>query len=233
MNMQLPHDAFDVAKAHPLKKIGRSRSYLKSRALAALITVAAHIAVIAALVAGVHTVQTIHQPASIMVRIEPEKKKPEDLPPPIVPAFAKPSIITVPMPQIIMAPPPNAIAAAPVAALTPPHPPTAITSPIPSTSNAISTWRGLLMARLEQAKRYPEAARFHRQQGVVLLHFTMDRDGRVLSANIQKSSGYDSLDQETLALIQRAQPLPKPPPEITGNPIELVVPIEFYLNTHR
>ncbi len=58
----------------------------------------------------------------------------------------------------------------------------------------------------------------------------MDRDGKVLSARIEKSSGYDLLDEETLALIERAQPLPKPPPDVAGNPIELVVPIEFFLH---
>ena len=36
-----------------------------------------------------------------------------------------------------------------------------------------------------------------------------------------------------MALIQRAQPLPPPPPEITANPIELVVPIEFYLSNRH
>jgi protein TonB len=55
----------------------------------------------------------------------------------------------------------------------------------------------------------------------------------VLSARIEKSSGVESLDQETLALIQRAQPLPKPPAEMPGNPIELVVPIEFSLTVRH
>ncbi len=81
------------------------------------------------------------------------------------------------------------------------------------------TWRGLLMGRLEQAKRYPDLARYRHQQGIAYLRFTIDRDGKVLSARIEKSSGYDLLDQETLALIQRAQPLPKPPPDVPGDPI--------------
>ena len=89
------------------------------------------------------------------------------------------------------------------------------------------------MARLGQVKHYPAAARFQHQQGVVLLRFSMDREGRVLSARIEKSSGVASLDQETLALIQRAQPLPKPPTEVPGNPIELVVPIEFSLTVRH
>ncbi len=93
-----------------------------------------------------------------------------------------------------------------------------------------ANWQGLLLARLEQFKRYPEEARSRGQQGVSCLRFTMDRDGHVLSARIEKSSGFDLLDKEALALIQRAQPLPKPPPEIQGERLELAVPIQFFLD---
>ena len=66
-----------------------------------------------------------------------------------------------------------------------------------------------------------------------MLRFAMDRSGKVLSAKIDKPSGVDALDQEALALVQRAQPLPKPPAEFPGNPIELVVPVEFSLSNFR
>lgn len=58
----------------------------------------------------------------------------------------------------------------------------------------------------------------------------MDRSGRVLAARIEKTSGHDLLDQETLALIQRAQPLLKPLAEVPGARLELGVPIEFFLH---
>ncbi|HEY5348231.1 MAG TPA: TonB family protein [Candidatus Lustribacter sp.] len=87
----------------------------------------------------------------------------------------------------------------------------------------------MLLARLQRFKRYPSFAQFRRQEGVVYLRFTMDRHGKVVSASIDKSSGFDALDQETLALIHRAEPLPPPPPEVPGDPIQLVVPIQFFL----
>ena len=91
------------------------------------------------------------------------------------------------------------------------------------------TWQSALLARLEQFKRYPNLAQFRHQEGVVQLRFTMDRQGHVLSAQIAKSSGYDALDDETLALIHRAEPLPPPPPEVTGATIGLTVPVQFSL----
>jgi periplasmic protein TonB len=100
----------------------------------------------------------------------------------------------------------------------------------PSTAaSARATWQAQLVAWLERYKRYPRVAQEQRQQGVVYLRFAIDRQGRVLSSQISKSSGFVLLDEEVLALIQRAQPVPSPPPEIGGNRIELQIPVAFSL----
>jgi protein TonB len=49
----------------------------------------------------------------------------------------------------------------------------------------------------------------------------------VHNARIVRSSGSSILDRETLTLAERAQPLPPPPPEITGTQIPIVVPIRY------
>ena len=67
---------------------------------------------------------------------------------------------------------------------------------------------------LDQFKRYLNGAQLRHQQGVAYLRFAMDRQGKVLSASIEKRSGFDLLDEETLALIRRAEPLPPPPSEL-------------------
>jgi len=58
----------------------------------------------------------------------------------------------------------------------------------------------------------------------------MDRDGRILSVRLERSSGFRALDEEALALPRRASPLPKPPEDVRGDPIELVVPVEFFMS---
>ena len=73
---------------------------------------------------------------------------------------------------------------------------------------AIASWRDLVVARLQQSKRYPSGAEARREQGVVTLSFSVDRNGQVLSRSIARSSGHPALDQEVLAMVQRAQPLP-------------------------
>ena len=65
------------------------------------------------------------------------------------------------------------------------------------------------------------------EYGVAQLAFSVDRGGGVHNARIVRSSGSSILDRETLTLAERAQPLPPPPPEITGAQIPIVVPIRY------
>ncbi|WP_338422363.1 energy transducer TonB family protein [Acetobacter musti] len=92
------------------------------------------------------------------------------------------------------------------------------------------TWQSALLARLERYKRYPAVAQGQHQEGTAMLRFRMDRKGHVLSASIAGSSGHALLDDETLALVHRAEPLPSPPDAIAGETITLTVPVEFYIN---
>ena len=72
-------------------------------------------------------------------------------------------------------------------------------------------------------------AQQRREQGVAYLRFTLNRAGMVLRFALERGSGHELLDQEALALIQRAQPLPAPPSEIGRETLELVVPLRFHL----
>lgn len=103
-------------------------------------------------------------------------------------------------------------------------------APSASGSRTPATWQAALLARLEQFKRYPEAARNNRDEGTAMLTFTMDRAGHVLSARLTGSSRHALLDEETLALIHRAEPLPPPPDTIHGARLTLTVPVEFFLD---
>lgn len=120
-----------------------------------------------------------------------------------------------------------------VAAETPPAPettapPSRPAPPAASAAAAAQTWQGRLLAHLERHKRYPAEARARRLQGMAYIRFTMDRQGRVLSAAMERSSGHAALDREALALLERAQPLPQPPAETPGERITLTVPVEFF-----
>jgi len=96
-------------------------------------------------------------------------------------------------------------------------------------ANIPSSWRNALYAHLNRFKHYPQDAKDEHRQGTALLSFTLDRDGKVLDFFLVRSSGDSSLDKEVLAMIERASPLPIPPPEVEEPNLHLVVPIQFSL----
>ncbi|MCJ2188277.1 energy transducer TonB family protein [Novosphingobium beihaiensis] len=110
-------------------------------------------------------------------------------------------------------------------------PKTAPAPPAPQmASNGPDSWEGRVLAALNKQRRYPRTAQFRRQQGVPYIRFVMNREGKVLSSRLERSSGFPDLDREALALPKRAQPLPKPPKDRPGETLELVVPVEFLLH---
>ena len=89
------------------------------------------------------------------------------------------------------------------------------------------SWKIRIATHLQRYKRYPLAAAARGQQGTAELQFTVDRNGHVMSARLQRGSGYALLDEETLALIRRAQPLPRPPGDVGGHDFTFTVPVRF------
>jgi protein TonB len=98
-----------------------------------------------------------------------------------------------------------------------------------SVAAALASWRDQVHAQLQRAKRYPRGAGKRREQGMVTVTFLLSSNGNVLSKSVVRSSGYADLDQEELAMIARAAPFPPFPPSITGETLNLPVPIQFRL----
>lgn len=180
---------------------------------------------------------------AILIDMAPPAAPPEPPPPP--PEPPKPKQVPQPKPkvvrQVVETPPvPEPAAVLPNPPEPPkeeqvesPEPPPPPAPPAPKASSGIPTWQGQLLAHLDKHKRYPREAQFRRQQGVPYVRFMMDRQGRVLSSRLERSSGFAVLDREAVELPKRAQPLPKPPEDVEGATIELVVPVEFFVTTRR
>ncbi|EME71051.1 Protein TonB [Paramagnetospirillum caucaseum] len=154
---------------------------------------------------------------------------PPPLPRPVRKSAAKPAAAAPSVPAAE-----SAQAAEPVAVQAQTETTTAATPPsaapsVPAVPQAeLARWQGVLLAHLERHKRYPRDAWMRRQEGAATIRFVMDSSGRVLSAVLERGSGVESLDHEGLALIERAQPLPRPPGG-SGDRIDLAVPVRFQL----
>lgn len=178
-----------------------------------------------------------HVPASLPP--EPVMPKPREAPPPMVKTVksAPPKPKPVPPSQARVDVPASPAEAAETSAVPPTSPgpntptsaPAPLARPAPASREAVASWYGRLQAHLESRKRYPRAAQSRRQEGVATVRFVLDRLGNVLSAKLEQSAGHALLDEESMDLVGRAQPLPPPPTEVTGERIEVSVPIEFFL----
>jgi protein TonB len=154
------------------------------------------------------------------------KPKPivEDIPPPPVPQPVAP-----PAPAVIASAATSvaeAVTAPPEVVAPPPPPPP---SPSPGDLRAKQDYFARLLAWLERHKRYPGEARSRRNEGTVMVRFTMDRTGRVQSFALDRTSGSPVLDTAALKMVERASPLPSMPKEMPDQQLELVVPVEFYI----
>lgn len=89
----------------------------------------------------------------------------------------------------------------------------------------------LVGAHLNRRKVYPAEARQARQQGVVVVRFTVDRSGNVDGISVKRSSGHVILDAATLALVQRVAPLPRMPASMPRDRLTLSLPIDYSLRT--
>ncbi|RZJ88081.1 MAG: energy transducer TonB, partial [Brevundimonas sp.] len=66
-----------------------------------------------------------------------------------------------------------------------------------------------------------------RTRGVARVAVTIDRGGRVLSARLASSSGNAEFDDEAVALVRRASPIPAPPDGVGGKTLSLTVPVNM------
>lgn len=85
-------------------------------------------------------------------------------------------------------------------------------------------WQSRLLAHLERRKRYPSGARSRREQGTAHVRFSIDGNGNVTAVRLARSSGFPELDQEVVAMVRRASPVPAPPPGVNRT---LTVPVRF------
>jgi len=101
-------------------------------------------------------------------------------------------------------------------------PPQARTPPV-----SVARWQSLLAAHIEHFKRYPAEARSRGEQGIAKVAFKIDHEGNLLASRIVQSSGSATLDHETLAMLARARPMPRPPDQISDAELNFVVPVRF------
>nr|WP_252730813.1 energy transducer TonB [Colwellia sp. E2M01] len=93
----------------------------------------------------------------------------------------------------------------------------------------MAQWQHKVQAHLEGLKRYPPLALKQKRQGTVTVHFDINKEGEIISSSLSKTSGVRLLDNATVQLIARADPLPKPPEHIASQRLSIEVPIRYFI----
>jgi protein TonB len=88
-------------------------------------------------------------------------------------------------------------------------------------------WMRAVTERVRQFFYYPEAALVTRTTGVVTMHFSVRRNGRIDRLEIKKSSGNQALDKAAADVLQKAQPLPPIPDRMHVDRVDGDLPINF------
>ena len=88
-------------------------------------------------------------------------------------------------------------------------------------------WMRAVTERVRQSFYYPPAALAARATGVVTMHFSVRRNGRIDRLQISKSSGNDALDKAATDIMRKAQPLPPIPDRMHTDRVDGDLPINF------
>jgi TonB family protein len=91
-----------------------------------------------------------------------------------------------------------------------------------------ATWQKELIAHFNRHKRYP--IQHSLPSATILVKFVLDETGHVLASNIVTGSGDASFDEAALAMIRRADPVPKPPAVVVSAGLDFTLPIIFRAN---
>ncbi len=91
-------------------------------------------------------------------------------------------------------------------------------------SDLDTNYAGIVRAHLARYKQYPAEARARGNEGDATVTFSLDASGAVTSVKLAHGSGFESLDQESIAMVRRASPFPTPP---NGRAQSFTVPVGF------
>lgn len=152
-----------------------------------------------------------------------------ETPVPVQEAVTPQPEVTNPEPNVIaVTPTENTI---PVQTVSPAvaEPPKPVERSTAEVDNALGEYGGLLGRAIAKHKQYPKIAQMRGWQGEVKLDLKLDGNGKVLSATVSESSGYEALDKQALEMVRKASPFPMPPEALRNRTFNIIVPVSFKL----
>ena len=101
------------------------------------------------------------------------------------------------------------------------------TKPADTPSDTVRNWKMSVIGRLQPFMIWPIDAPNDVRTASPVVQVTIDRQGRVLTAQVVKSCGYPSFDAAASRIFKRAATLPAPPPDLPGDPLSFTMAVTF------
>jgi TonB family protein len=93
------------------------------------------------------------------------------------------------------------------------------------------TWEKELVAHFDKFKRYPADRAMRSAQ--VVVSFVLDRLGHIVSSQVVTGSGDQSFDNAAIAMLQRSDPVPPPPPLVADQGLTFTLPVVFHVKSQN
>ncbi|HLO63223.1 MAG TPA: TonB family protein, partial [Azonexus sp.] len=126
-------------------------------------------------------------------------------------------------------PAPAAAPSAPVATVAETPRPAAPAVSAQAQSDMLAAYRQRLTELFARGYEYPRVAAMRGWEGEVRLRLKVARKGNLLGVALDRSSGFDVLDQHALSMLEGHGSLPPLPDALEGNEIQVIVPINYKL----
>jgi periplasmic protein TonB len=123
----------------------------------------------------------------------------------------------LPRPQVSDAPAPKVAPAEPVSALS-----------AMARADLKSLYHAELRERIESNKFYPPMSKRLGQTGLVVVAFTLLKDGHIIDVRIDTPSRFDRLNASALEAVKKVERFKPIPDEIGENRMEIKVPVKFF-----
>jgi protein TonB len=92
-------------------------------------------------------------------------------------------------------------------------------------TNTREAWKKKIVIQLVSKREFPPGAKG--QGGTAKVEFVIDRQGKLISRELVESTGSELLDAAVLRMVERAEPFPEPPAEVTDLTFTFTVPVIF------
>jgi len=99
----------------------------------------------------------------------------------------------------------------------------------PDQQSLLGRYAQQLSRLLASHQEYPRLAAQRGWEGEVRLRLKVARQGNLLSVQVDRSSGYDILDQHAMQLVDLASGMPPLPEGLEGSEISVIVPVNYRL----